>query len=85
MESAGLHLEGFFTLVHGTVYSPSLKKRIGHAWVEAGDVVIDPAQSLSWRKEKYYRVGKVKICNRYSALQAMEMAVRFEHFGPWTN
>ena len=55
----------------------------GHAWIEAGDVVIDPANNFVGRKELYYSVGKVQHVKRFTFEQARLKALRVKHYGPW--
>lgn len=73
-------------LVHGTVMSERVGKRIDHAWCERGDFVIDLAMPLDARlvnREQYYRVLEPEVSNRYTKLEALLLSVRNCHAGPW--
>ena len=73
-------------VVHGTVFSGELEKRIEHAWCERGDMVVDlamPAGSRIVEREQYYRVIKPEISNVYSSEDALLLSVRNGHQGPW--
>jgi hypothetical protein len=72
------------TLVHGTVWSPNLKKRIGHAWVvtETG-FVYEPVSNQFYDKEWIYKTYAMEEEQTYSPFQSWEMAAKWRHFGPW--
>lgn len=72
-----------FMLVHGTVYSVPWRKRIGHAWVETGDIVIDLTMNFVGQKERYYEMGNAKVDNRFTAIEAAKMGLLTRNFGPW--
>lgn len=57
----------------------------GHAWLELGDIVIDPSTGGVFRTEQYYRIGQIKNkeVKRYTRLEAIRMLVQTEHYGPW--
>ena len=63
--------------------------RYAHAWVEIGDVVIDPSINLEEprviRKESYYKVGKIKKqdTKRYSHRQMCDMLTKYKMFDAW--
>ena len=57
-------------VVHGTVFSGELEKRIEHAWCERGDLIVDLAMPVEGRvidRETYYRTIEPKTSNVYSA------------------
>ena len=74
-------------LVHGTVtgQGPIAGIRYGHAWVEIGDVVLDPSNGrfVVARKSDYYAVGQIAAtaCNGFDA--AVRMMLETRHYGPW--
>ena len=73
-------------VVHGTVWSDTAGKRIEHAWCEREGFVVDlalPAGSRIVAKEAYYRAGKPEVRRLYSADEALELALRNRHDGPW--
>lgn len=77
------------TLVHGVVsgLGPLLGQRIGHAWVECGDDVIDRSNGgdMQWPKQDYYRLGQIipSECRYYLGHEACAQMLEHEHFGPW--
>jgi hypothetical protein len=73
-------------VVHGTVLSERAGKRIEHAWCERGEVVIDLAMPVGARiigRERYYRVVQPEVHKAYSAEDAMLLAIKNRHDGPW--
>jgi len=73
-------------VVHGTVWSEELGKRIQHAWCEREGFVLDmtlPVEHRTIAKEAYYRTAKVKVRKTYSAEEARDLASRHKHDGPW--
>jgi hypothetical protein len=75
-----------WTLVHGTVFSGRLEKRIGHAWCERGEDVVDlamPVGARDFKRDEYYRVLQPEISKRYSAEHAVFLFLRNRHYGPW--
>lgn len=66
----------------------------GHAWIELGDVVLQPivqedgiTHNLAFvsRKEifyKKYNVSEITL-RRYNKELALELGIRYRHFGPW--
>ena len=81
LEKAGLHIR----LIHGTIYSKSLKKRIDHAWIEMGNVVIDSSVNSYARKEEYYAFHEAKAMARYTKKEAFKIGLEAGgNYGPWT-
>lgn len=74
-----------FSLVHGTVYSVPWEKRIGHAWIETGDIIIDATINFAGRKENYYKIGNATVDKRYTTKEALEMVVEKGTYGPWND
>ena len=75
-----------WTVVHGTVFSGELEKRIEHAWCEHGDIVVDLAMPVGSRiieRERYYRVVKPEVGKVYSSEDALLLSVKNGHQGPW--
>ncbi len=75
-----------WTLVHGTVLSGRLEKRIGHAWCERGDDVVDlamPVSAKEIKRDEYYRVLQPEVSRRYPAEHAVFLFLRNRHYGPW--
>ncbi len=73
-------------LVHGSVLSEKLDKRIDHAWCEGNEIVIDLAMPVGARiieREQYYRVIKPEVSRRYSSEDAIVLSIRTKHDGPW--
>lgn len=71
-------------LVHGSGWSETHQKRIGHAWVVLNDVVIDPSIDLMIQKDKYYSKAQVIEDATYTATEAMVLALKTKHSGFWT-
>jgi len=71
-------------LCHGTVVAKGVPRH-KHAWVEMGDVCIDRSNghNVTMRKNEYYKLGKVKDIVTYTKIQACELMLKTEHFGPW--
>jgi hypothetical protein len=80
-----LHFSAEPMLVHGR---PTLTRppfcQYGHAWVEVGDLVLDPS-GKAIPKALYYAVGKIDpaLCVRYTAQQALKCSWKHKHYGPW--
>jgi hypothetical protein len=75
-------------VVHGTVLSERAGKRIEHAWCERGDVVVDLALPVGTRvvgREKYYRVLQPEVRKAYPCEDAMILAIKNRHHGPWND
>jgi len=71
-------------IVHGTVFSGLLNKRIAHAWVEFGDIVWDPQLRKELAKSRYYSLTKTKPIHRYKTETAIINSFRSSIFGgPW--
>ncbi|MEZ6131169.1 MAG: alpha/beta hydrolase [Planctomycetaceae bacterium] len=73
-------------VIHGTVYSGEVGRRIEHAWCERGDVVVDLAMPFEVRvidRHTYYRVIQPEISKTYSAEDALVLSIRNRHHGPW--
>ncbi len=75
-------------LVHGEVtgQGPIAGIRYGHAWVEIGDVVIDPSNGriVCAHKNAYYAIGKITTSVvRYSPSEARRLMLEALHYGPW--
>lgn len=78
--------ENDWVLVHGSVMSHTLGKRIDHAWCERGELVVDLAQPIGQRlieRGLYYRSATPEISRRYPSAIAMLLSIRNTHFGPW--
>lgn len=75
-----------WVVVHGTVWSERLGKRIEHAWCERGDFVVDmtmPVEARIIERERYYRVFKPKAEKLYSSDDALILSIKNRHDGPW--
>ena len=77
-------------LVHGEVMGqgPLAGVGFGHAWVEDGDMVIDPSNDKLTRmpKQLYYLLGKIdRIDNvhRYDVPTFRRRIATYQHWGPW--
>lgn len=88
VDNAAFEGEGL-TLVHGRVtgQGPIEGMRIGHAWAEAGEFVIDNSngKSINVPRAFYYAVGGIEDeeCRKYSRDEAAEWAIETGHYGPW--
>jgi hypothetical protein len=75
-----------WVVVHGTVWSDTLGKRIEHAWCEREGFVVDLAMPVGTRiieRERYYRFAQPQISKIYSPKDAMLLAIKNRHHGPW--
>jgi hypothetical protein len=75
-----------WVVVHGTVLSERVGKRIEHAWCERGGFVVDLALPVGARvvkRDVYYRVLKPEVSRAYSAEDALLMVIKNRHDGPW--
>jgi hypothetical protein len=75
-----------WSVVHGTVLSAKVGKRIEHAWCERGELVVDLAMPVGARiikREAYYRVVKPEVSRAYSSDDALLLAIKNRHDGPW--
>lgn len=73
-------------VVHGTVWSETLGKRIEHAWSEWEEVVVDlalPVGSRIVERERYYRSAKPEVRKVYSRDDALILSIKYGHDGPW--
>jgi len=75
-------------LVHGTVtgQGPIAGICYGHAWIEIGDVVLDPSNGrfVCARKADYYAVGEIsEPVTRYDFEAAARQMLETRHYGPW--
>jgi len=88
IDEAGDLPEDEVHLVHGMVSGQGELegRRFMHAWVEVGDVVIDPEQDVTIRKEQYYEVGEINEDDlmRYNRHETMIKLAQTKHWGPWT-
>lgn len=75
-----------WVVVHGTVWSEKVGKRIDHAWSESAGVVVDLALPVGTRivkREQHYRVAQPQVQKVYSADDARFLAIKNRHDGPW--
>lgn len=73
-------------MIHGSGLSVSDGKRINHAWCERGEVVLDLARPVGARiveRALYYRLVQAKVCKVYSSDDAVQLAIKNRHDGPW--
>ena len=72
-------------IVHGQAVDPKSGKRIDHAWIEFGTMVIDPTISDGMiRKTRYYEVLQAKPKKRYTMTQAINQAFKLKKgFSKW--
>ena len=74
-------------LVHGIPMGqgPIAGIRMGHAWVEQGDLVIDNSngRSVKMPKAVYYALGQIEFTIRYTMAEFMEKVLESKHWGPW--
>ena len=73
-------------VVHGTVFSGELEKRLEHAWCERGGLVVDltmPVPARVIEREQYYRVIRPEVSKVYSSEDALLLSVKNGHHGPW--
>jgi hypothetical protein len=75
-----------WSVVHGTVWSDTHGKRIEHAWCEREGVVVDLALPVGLQiveRERYYRSAQPEVSKVYSSEDALLLAIRNRHDGPW--
>ena len=75
-----------WTLVHATVFSLREEKRIGHAWCERGEEIMDlamPVGTRDFKRDKYYELLKPESIKRYTDRHAVMLFIRNQHYGPW--
>ena len=73
-------------IVHGTIWSDQVGKRIEHAWCERDAFVVDLALPVGSRivsKEAYYQAGKPEVSKTYSSDDAWLLSIEYRHDGPW--
>ena len=73
-------------IVHGTVFSGEVEKRIEHAWCERGHLIVDLAMPVEVRvidRHTYYRTIHPEVSRVYSAEDALLLSIRNGHHGPW--
>jgi hypothetical protein len=73
-------------VVHGTVWSGRAGRRIEHAWCERGELVADlamPAGARLIKRETYYRVVRPVVSKVYLSDDALLLALKNGHDGPW--
>ena len=79
--------ESGWQVVHGTVFSGELERRIEHAWCEYGDIVVDLALPPAVRvidRNTYYRTIQPDIDKVYSSDEALMLSLQNRHHGPWS-
>lgn len=73
-------------LVHGrpTLQVPPYEP-FGHAWVEVGDKVIDPATGFEGPRVIYYALGNIDPEENiyYTVDETRTFMLSHEHWGPW--
>ena len=75
-----------WTVVHGTVFSLEVGKRIEHAWCERGEFVADlamPVGSRIIKRDLYYRTLQPEVSKVYSSDDASLLSIKNKHDGPW--
>jgi hypothetical protein len=75
-----------WSLVHGTVFSGEVDKRIQHAWCERGDKIVDLVMPVGHRiidRERYYQILQPQVHKRYSSDDAIFLVIKNRHDGPW--
>ena len=75
-----------WVLVHGTVLSERVGRRVNHAWCEHDDRVVDltmPVGSRYFAREDYYRITQAEVCKRYSSEETLLLSIKNRHDGPW--
>jgi hypothetical protein len=75
-----------WVVVHGTVWSDSLGKRIEHAWCEWEGAVVDlalPIGSGIIERERYYRAAQPEVRKVYFSEDALIQSIKTQHDGPW--
>ncbi len=75
-----------WVVVHGTVWSDLVGKRIEHAWCEWEGAVVDLAMPVGSRiieRERYYRAAQPEVSKVYSSDDALILSIKNMHDGPW--
>lgn len=78
--------ENDWVVVHGSVFSSRLGRRMDHAWCERGDMVVDLIMPVGLRiidRVEYYRIVKPVVNKVYSSSDALVLSIRTGHDGPW--
>ena len=77
------NMEG--TLIHCTVYSFNLHKRIDHALIETqnGDTIWEPVTNRYFEKKSFYEMYQIVEVHRYNYEEVCIMTLKHETFGPW--
>jgi hypothetical protein len=73
-------------VIHGTVLSERVGKRIGHAWCERADFVLDlvmPVGSRFLKRDEYYRIMQPQVSKTYTPADALLLSLGNAHGGPW--
>lgn len=81
------HAQATLRVVHATVtgQGPIAGIRMGHAWVEYGDVAYDMSNGAQvvLPKQQYRALAKAGNVQEYDYLQVLTNLVRHRHYGPW--
>jgi len=75
-----------WNVVHGTVWSEELGKRIDHVWCEREGFVVEislPEAHRMIARETFYRTTNAEVRRSYSGAEARDLALRHKHDGPW--
>jgi len=73
-------------VIHGTVLSERLGKRMGHAWCERAGFVLDlvmPVGSRFIKRDEYYRLTQPQISKVYTPADVLLLSLGNAHDGPW--
>ena len=74
-------------LVHGEVggQGPLAGIRMGHAWIEDGDMVIDNSNGTNRTipKQLYYAIGNIGQTFKYTMDEMRKKVLEYGHWGPW--
>ena len=74
MQWAGEEEHRDWVVVHGTVLSEKLGKRIEHAWCERGEFIVDLAMPVGTRvieREQFYRVLQPNVSRIHTSEVAL--------------
>ena len=69
------------TMIHGTVSMGD--QRIGHGWVEIGDVVYDGTHTQFFDRDSYREFTEAETEHEYNWEECADHMARTEHWGPW--
>ncbi|QDT48910.1 Alpha/beta hydrolase family protein [Symmachiella dynata] len=75
-----------WVLVHGTVMSKRVGRRVEHAWCERDDQVVDLTLRVGMRFveiDEYFRIFQPEVSKRYSSGDAALLTFKNGHDGPW--